>query len=94
MNLFIESATIFLLIARFIHYERWLHISQLPLQRLLLAFEILNRERESPVSHEFGIPEEEEGDLELRHLADTDCHGLSRQMSAQEIRQKLGATAK
>ena len=76
------------------HYERWLHISQLPLERLLLAFEILNRERESTVSHKVGIPDEEDGDLELRHLADTDCQGLLRLMSAQEIRQKLSATAK
>jgi hypothetical protein len=49
MHLFIESATIFLLIARLILSESLLHFPFLPLQRLLLVFEILNHNLASGV---------------------------------------------
>ena len=82
MHLFIESATIFLLFARFILSESILTIPFIPLQRPLLVFEILNDERESPVPHEVRIPDEEEGDLELRHFAELD---LIESPSADEV---------
>ena len=72
MNLFIEFATIFLLFARFILSESVLPIHFLPLQRFLLVFEILNHERQTTVSHQVWVTDEEEGDLELRHLAELD----------------------
>ena len=72
MNLFIESATIFLLFSRFILSESLLPFPFLPLQRLLLVFEILNHERQTTIPHQVWITDEEEGDLELRHLAELD----------------------
>jgi hypothetical protein len=72
MYLFIESAKIFLLIAHFILFESILQIPSLPLQRLLLVFEILNHERQTTIPHQVWVTDEEEGDLELRHLAELD----------------------
>jgi len=72
MDLSIESATIFLLISHFILSERLLQFPFLPLQRLLLVFEILNDERQTTVPHKVGIPDKEEGDLELGHLVKLD----------------------
>ena len=72
MNLFIESATIFLLFSRFILSESLLPFPFLPLQRLLLVFEILNHERQTTVAHQVWVTDEEEGDLEFRHLSELD----------------------
>jgi hypothetical protein len=49
MDLFIEYATIFLLIAHFILSERFLPITFLPIKRFFLVFEILNHNLASGV---------------------------------------------
>ena len=72
MDLLIESATIFLLIAHFILSASVLPITFIPLQRLLLVFEILSHERQTTAPHQVCVTDEEEGDLELRHLAELD----------------------
>ena len=86
MNLFIESATIFLLFSRFILSESLLPFPFLPLQRRLLVFEILNDERQTTVPHQVWVTDEEEGYLELRHFAELD---LVKSSGADEVHLSL-----